>query len=125
MRITKIIRHFPLVNRGARNLRVVLTNSRWTPNAVTASDIRSIARRRGNRRTTCGVGANIRWIRSGIIMQQNVRTEIGLHSGGLGRSPMIVYCDERSEERRVGKECRSRWSPYDEKKREERDREVD
>ena len=21
-------------------------------------------------------------------------------------------CDERSEERRVGKECRSRWSPY-------------
>src|SRR5256886_11481355 len=26
-------------------------------------------------------------------------------SGGAGR-------DERSEERRVGKECRSRWSPY-------------
>ena len=23
-----------------------------------------------------------------------------------------VYVDERSEERRVGKECRSRWSPY-------------
>ena len=22
------------------------------------------------------------------------------------------YIDERSEERRVGKECRSRWSPY-------------
>ena len=21
-------------------------------------------------------------------------------------------CDDRSEERRVGKECRSRWSPY-------------
>src|SRR5215212_11532632 len=25
---------------------------------------------------------------------------------------------ERSEERRVGKECRSRWSPYDSKKKE-------
>src|SRR3712207_3574582 len=24
----------------------------------------------------------------------------------------LVFCDERSEERRVGKECRSRWSPY-------------
>ena len=24
----------------------------------------------------------------------------------------IVYIDVRSEERRVGKECRSRWSPY-------------
>ena len=23
-----------------------------------------------------------------------------------------VLCDIRSEERRVGKECRSRWSPY-------------
>ena len=24
----------------------------------------------------------------------------------------IRFCDNRSEERRVGKECRSRWSPY-------------
>ena len=24
----------------------------------------------------------------------------------------IPFLDERSEERRVGKECRSRWSPY-------------
>ena len=23
-----------------------------------------------------------------------------------------LYVDDRSEERRVGKECRSRWSPY-------------
>src|SRR2546425_10732739 len=28
-------------------------------------------------------------------------------SGGV-----FVYIRERSEERRVGKECRSRWSPY-------------
>jgi len=24
----------------------------------------------------------------------------------------VELCDSRSEERRVGKECRSRWSPY-------------
>src|SRR5688572_31670001 len=31
----------------------------------------------------------------------------------LGRSPCPGSLDEsRSEERRVGKECRSRWSPY-------------
>ena len=24
----------------------------------------------------------------------------------------LLQCDIRSEERRVGKECRSRWSPY-------------
>ena len=28
----------------------------------------------------------------------------------IGRFPVLR--DERSEERRVGKECRSRWSPY-------------
>src|SRR2546430_7081255 len=26
--------------------------------------------------------------------------------------PWAVFCAPRSEERRVGKECRSRWSPY-------------
>src|SRR5947207_13770750 len=37
---------------------------------------------------------------------------------------VLEHCDdparavtERSEERRVGKECRSRWSPYDQKKK--------
>ena len=35
-----------------------------------------------------------------------LRLEIPLHFLNLGR-----YA-ERSEERRVGKECRSRWSPY-------------
>src|SRR3712207_9029302 len=30
----------------------------------------------------------------------------------LERIPEKVYIVKRSEERRVGKECRSRWSPY-------------
>src|SRR5262252_9906128 len=29
-----------------------------------------------------------------------------------GGRPAATYCSKRSEERRVGKECRSRWSPY-------------
>ena len=30
-----------------------------------------------------------------------------------GEEPITrILSDERSEERRVGKECRSRWSPY-------------
>src|SRR2546427_2054385 len=28
------------------------------------------------------------------------------------KDPAMDYSSERSEERRVGKECRSRWSPY-------------
>src|SRR5256886_3022140 len=31
--------------------------------------------------------------------------------GTTGESPTLTH-EERSEERRVGKECRSRWSPY-------------
>ena len=31
---------------------------------------------------------------------------------GCMRLPLLNADDVRSEERRVGKECRSRWSPY-------------
>ena len=41
---------------------------------------------------------------SGVLSQ----TPILMASGGAA----ILIVAERSEERRVGKECRSRWSPY-------------
>src|SRR2546429_7016928 len=31
---------------------------------------------------------------------------------GITRPGEVFDCENRSEERRVGKECRSRWSPY-------------
>ena len=31
---------------------------------------------------------------------------------GVARGMMMMLIISRSEERRVGKECRSRWSPY-------------
>ena len=31
---------------------------------------------------------------------------------GIGMTKAYAIIKERSEERRVGKECRSRWSPY-------------
>src|ERR1035441_6280412 len=37
-------------------------------------------------------------------------------TGGLGEVEMLEIDEGRSEERRVGKECRSRWSPYDSRK---------
>src|SRR5690554_8108045 len=37
------------------------------------------------------------------------------HSAGAGVITIDADLQDRSEERRVGKECRSRWSPYHEK----------
>ena len=36
----------------------------------------------------------------------------GKHDNGVGALCTPIYQTSRSEERRVGKECRSRWSPY-------------
>ena len=45
-----------------------------------------------------------------IIIKEVVRGETDEWSELL---PLVEYIlDNRSEERRVGKECRSRWSPY-------------
>ena len=37
-----------------------------------------------------------------VFVSQNTHSAIVVHGTGI----------DRSEERRVGKECRSRWSPY-------------
>ena len=38
--------------------------------------------------------------------------EYGVYGKTVKNNPDISEEDKRSEERRVGKECRSRWSPY-------------
>ena len=45
------------------------------------------------------------------VADGDVRIAMTLTSPGCPAGPMITN-DVRSEERRVGKECRSRWSPY-------------
>ena len=50
------------------------------------------------------------WCAAGEGMQQML--EIGKHTSELQSPPDLVCRIIRSEERRVGKECRSRWSPY-------------
>ena len=54
-----------------------------------------------------------------LVRVETARTQgLAEFVGVPGQSQDDVLCDlfyrmrERSEERRVGKECRSRWSPY-------------
>src|SRR2546426_12790225 len=44
----------------------------------------------------------------GDLLRVRDREDVPCTGGRVG----LVASDERSEERRVGKECRSRWSPY-------------
>ena len=39
-------------------------------------------------------------------------TIVHVSASGLTTALLLGWFDRRSEERRVGKECRSRWSPY-------------
>ena len=48
--------------------------------------------------------------RSGLAIEQVERIENNIDIPSL--APLIKIARVRSEERRVGKECRSRWSPY-------------
>src|SRR5207302_9139985 len=48
----------------------------------------------------------------GGYMQQAVPAGEGAMAAIMGLAPAQVAQICRSEERRVGKECRSRWSPY-------------
>ena len=49
------------------------------------------------------------WARASMISPDFVGHTVAVHNGNKF---IPVYITERSEERRVGKECRSRWSPY-------------
>src|SRR5882757_10507149 len=61
---------------------------------------------------------------SSDVCSSDLRTRRALCAPRKGPAPLsppgrtgCPICFRRSEERRVGKECRSRWSPYPEKKK--------
>ena len=61
--------------------------------------------------------AKVRDVLGGLgIVELGLDTVVGQLSGGERRrvnlAAALVQDVDRSEERRVGKECRSRWSPY-------------
>ena len=55
------------------------------------------------------VGPDVTGVKKGdkIVYKEYSTTEIKIED-----TDYIILKEERSEERRVGKECRSRWSPY-------------
>src|SRR5437868_15479301 len=60
----------------------------------------------------CADGRGGRWGNATLVALRLQRKIIRAHPARAGDSAV------RSEERRVGKECRCRWAPYDSKKKE-------
>ena len=46
------------------------------------------------------------------VAHKLLSSPVAVHLGSVDKTDSSVDADDRSEERRVGKECRSRWSPY-------------
>ena len=57
-------------------------------------------------------GARILTIEGIGIRERLHPLQTDTHSTSISETPKAIRLAERSEERRVGKECRSRWSPY-------------
>src|SRR3712207_9525582 len=54
-----------------------------------------------------------RGARAGVMKTGQITRSLLAGAGiALVSLPVVAVLDRRSEERRVGKECRSRWSPY-------------
>ena len=49
---------------------------------------------------------------SALLIASVVLTFMYLGERSAGNTAEMLFRADRSEERRVGKECRSRWSPY-------------
>ena len=59
---------------------------------------------------SCGGNAQQKAATAGT--QQTTAAAPDMHNAETSLDYLGVYKGTRSEERRVGKECRSRWSPY-------------
>src|SRR3712207_679984 len=62
---------------------------------------------RGHVRDLTEVAPRLRWVQGSMAGAGEVAKK-----AGLLETDVVVTTASRSEERRVGKECRSRWSPY-------------
>ena len=62
---------------------------------------------------SAGIEAKLRAGSSGDTARKKLTLEIARLGARLfSAESRVAWCGVRSEERRVGKECRSRWSPY-------------
>ena len=55
---------------------------------------------------------NALWVLLAVALIAIVVVFVSISKGWIGYMPPVEELENRSEERRVGKECRSRWSPY-------------
>src|SRR3989441_12558066 len=77
-----------------------------------AGKIRSPADFGGRNLGVTGLGSSTNFLTRYLALLHGVKpSEVSIVPVGAGNT-FIAAMQQRSEERRVGKECRSRWSPY-------------
>ena len=128
--ISGLDENYCIIKLGSGEIRKVINTARATIGSVSNSDHQNIKIGKAGRNRWRGIRPQSR----GVVMNPVDHP----HGGGEGktsggRSPVSPWGQSakglktrknkrtnkfiRSEERRVGKECRSRWSPYHEKKK--------
>ena len=67
----------------------------------------------------CAGGLQLSYLTWGILQErivtknyEEIQADGSVRLVKFTNSQFLVFVNRRSEERRVGKECRSRWSPY-------------
>src|SRR3712207_6707077 len=98
-------------NRATRRERYNLSNFRRSEGAYRMALEGKVAKILGNNEVVINRGRN-EGVRPGMIFEVFAPEGEEVWDPDTGETLGTVEDVKRSEERRVGKECRSRWSPY-------------
>src|SRR2546426_2031649 len=110
--LTKLARHGAIaeVERLEAEIAVIRSAFPDTTDQTAAQSTGVVRRRRSSRRRRGKLSAAGR---AAIVAAQKARWAQIKNAASAGRDKRAVAGSRKiSEERRVGKECRSRWSPY-------------
>src|SRR5215510_2369772 len=79
---------------------------------ITATEFKAIEDHAVDDAIALQESAGLEIVTDGEMRRQSFQSQMTAAASGFGEHDLDAFLHRRSEERRVGKECRSRWSPY-------------